>query len=110
MRYTGSVSNAFVQSMAHNFEQALRLMEAALTDCPDDLWQTDLWPHEAPTAPAPHARNGLNLGRFPSKETTIASSLVNLGDPGDSSLNPLKTREIELLRMYCNIQTKYIYY
>ena len=54
MRYTGSVSNAFVQSMAHNFEQALRLMEAALTDCPDDLWQTDLWPDEAPTAPAPH--------------------------------------------------------
>ena len=36
MRYTGSVSNAFVQSMAHNFEQALRLMEAALTDCPDE--------------------------------------------------------------------------
>ena len=54
MRYTGSVSNAFVQSMAHNFEQALRLMEAALTDCPDDLWQTDLWPEDAPTGPAPH--------------------------------------------------------
>ena len=52
-RYTGGVSNAFVQSMAHNFEQALRLMEAALTDCPDDLWQTDLWPDEAPTDPAP---------------------------------------------------------
>jgi hypothetical protein len=29
--------------MASNFEQALRLMEAALTDCPDDLWETDLW-------------------------------------------------------------------
>jgi DinB superfamily len=54
LRYTGSVSNAFVQSMAHNFEQALRLMGAALTDCPDDLWQTDLWPDEAPTGPAPH--------------------------------------------------------
>jgi len=54
VRYTGSVSNAFVQSMAHNFEHALRLMEAALTDCPDDLWQTDLWPGQAPTAPAPH--------------------------------------------------------
>jgi hypothetical protein len=54
MRYTGRVSNAFVQSMAHNFEQALRLMAAALTDCPDDLWQTDLWPDEAPPAPAPH--------------------------------------------------------
>ena len=37
MRYTGSVSDAFVQSMAHNFEQALRMIEAALTDCPDDL-------------------------------------------------------------------------
>ena len=54
MRYTGGVPNAFVQSMAHNFEKALRLMEAALTDCPDGLWQTDLWPDEAPTAPAPH--------------------------------------------------------
>jgi hypothetical protein len=54
MRYTGNVTNAFVQSMAHNFEHALRLMEAALTDCPDDLWQTDLWPDEAPTGPGPH--------------------------------------------------------
>ena len=54
MRYTGRVSNPFVQSMAHNFEQALRLMEAALTDCPDDLWEMDLWPDEAPTAPTPH--------------------------------------------------------
>jgi DinB superfamily len=43
--------NPFVQSMASNFEQALRLMEAALTDCPDDLWVTDLWPDEAPTGP-----------------------------------------------------------
>jgi hypothetical protein len=54
MRYTGRVANAFVQSMAHNFSQALRLMEAALTDCPDDLWHTDLWPQEAPTGPGPH--------------------------------------------------------
>jgi DinB superfamily len=48
------VTNAFVQSIASNFEQALRLMEAALTDCPDELWETDLWPDEAPTAPTPH--------------------------------------------------------
>ncbi len=54
MRYTCSVSNAFVQSMAQNFEQALRLMETALTDCPDELWQTDLWPDQAPTAATPH--------------------------------------------------------
>src|SRR5258707_6981074 len=54
MRYTGRVSNAFVQSMALNFEQALRLMEAALTDCPDELWQAGLWPGEGPTGPRPH--------------------------------------------------------
>jgi hypothetical protein len=40
--------------MARNFEEALRLMEAALTDCPDGLWETDLWPDEAPTGPTPH--------------------------------------------------------
>ncbi|WP_433041097.1 DinB family protein [Dactylosporangium sp. CS-033363] len=48
------MSNVFVQSMAQNFEQALRLMEAGLHDCPDELWEVDLWPDEAPTAPAPH--------------------------------------------------------
>ncbi len=48
------VPNPFVQSMASNFEEALRLMEAALTDCPQDLWETDLWPDEAPTSPTPH--------------------------------------------------------
>ena len=46
--------STFVQSLANNFDAALRLMEAALTDCPDDLWQTDLWPDEAPTGPMPH--------------------------------------------------------
>ena len=34
--------------MVSNFDEALRLMEAALTDCPDGLWETDLWPDEAP--------------------------------------------------------------
>jgi hypothetical protein len=48
------VANPFVLSMTSNFEEALRLMEAALTDCPDDLWETDLWPGEAPTGPTPH--------------------------------------------------------
>jgi hypothetical protein len=51
---TEGVANPFVQSMASNFEKALRLMEAALSDCPDDLWETDLWPDEAPTTPTPH--------------------------------------------------------
>jgi hypothetical protein len=40
-----------VQSIARNFEEALRLMEAALHDCPDDLWEKDLWPDEALTGP-----------------------------------------------------------
>lgn len=44
--------------MTRNFEQALRLMEAALTDCPDGLWKTDLWPDVAPTARTP--RGGLH--------------------------------------------------
>ncbi|HEY1829902.1 MAG TPA: hypothetical protein VGG38_06650 [Acidimicrobiales bacterium] len=43
--------NPFVQSMASNFTQALQLMVAAIEDCPDELWETDLWPEEAPTAP-----------------------------------------------------------
>jgi hypothetical protein len=54
MRYTGGVPNTFAQSLSHNFEEALGLLEAALTDCTDDLWQTDLWPDEAPTGPEPH--------------------------------------------------------
>jgi len=48
------VTNVFVEGMARNFDEALRLMETALTDCPDGLWETDLWPDEAPTAPTPH--------------------------------------------------------
>ena len=47
-------TNPFVQSMVSNFEEALLLMDAALTDCPDPLWETDLWPNEAPTLPTPH--------------------------------------------------------
>jgi hypothetical protein len=48
------VSNAFIQSMADNYEHALRLMDAALTDCPDDVWPEDLWPDEAPTSSGPN--------------------------------------------------------
>jgi hypothetical protein len=51
--YTGSVTNPFVQSLARNFDEALQLMEAALADCPDELWETDLWPDEAPTRAVP---------------------------------------------------------
>jgi hypothetical protein len=51
---TASMTNAFVASIAHDFTEALQLMEAALADCPDELWERDLWPDEAPTGPGPH--------------------------------------------------------
>jgi hypothetical protein len=43
----------FALSVARNFDSALRLIEAALTDCPDELWETDLWPAEATTRQVP---------------------------------------------------------
>ena len=48
------MTNSFVLSTTSNFAVALRLMEVALADCPDDLWETDLWPDEATTASTPH--------------------------------------------------------
>jgi hypothetical protein len=47
------VRSVFVESLASSFDTALRLIEAAVADCPDELWQTDLWPDEAPTGPLP---------------------------------------------------------
>lgn len=44
--------NPHVASMRRNFDEALRLMEVALVDCPEELWEADLWPKEAPTASA----------------------------------------------------------
>lgn len=41
-------------AVARNFDSALRLIEAAVTDCPDRLWETDLWPDEATTNRLPH--------------------------------------------------------
>lgn len=41
-------------SIARTFDSALRLMEAALTDCPDGLWEMDLWPGEGTTRRLPH--------------------------------------------------------
>jgi hypothetical protein len=48
------VASTLVQSLASNHEEALRLLEAALWDCPEHLWETDLWPDEAPTSPTAH--------------------------------------------------------
>ena len=32
--------------MVAYIDEALRLMESAVADCPDELWETDLWPAE----------------------------------------------------------------
>ncbi len=45
------MTKLFVESLASNFNVALRLLEAALTDCPDNVWLRDLWPEEASTGP-----------------------------------------------------------
>lgn len=42
-----------MQSIVRNFDDALRMLESALSDCPRELWETDLWPDEAPTAARP---------------------------------------------------------
>lgn len=54
MRYTDVMPDPFIQGMARNFHDALHMMETAVAACPDALWTADLWPGEAPTAPAPH--------------------------------------------------------
>jgi hypothetical protein len=51
--YVGSMGAVLAVSVARNFENALRLMEAALTDCPDELWETDLWPVDGTTRRLP---------------------------------------------------------
>lgn len=30
------------------------MLERSLSDCPDALWEMDIWPNEAPTRPGPH--------------------------------------------------------
>lgn len=47
-------TDTFVQSLSTNFDAALRSLEAALSACPDELWEQDLWPDEASMGPGPH--------------------------------------------------------
>jgi hypothetical protein len=48
------MSAALAGSIARNFDSALRLMHAALSDCPDELWETDLWPGDGTTLQMPN--------------------------------------------------------
>ena len=38
------VTSIWVESLSRNFEEALNLMQAAVQDCTDELWETSMWP------------------------------------------------------------------
>lgn len=40
------MGNPFVASLQHNFDFALNYLETAMQECPDELWETDLWPEQ----------------------------------------------------------------
>jgi hypothetical protein len=44
--------NVWQELFVANFDQAFRQLERALQDCPDELWETDLWPAQALTGPS----------------------------------------------------------
>jgi len=41
--YSGRVSSIWVESLGRNFEGSLGLLEAAIRDCTDELWETSMW-------------------------------------------------------------------
>ncbi len=47
------MSNPFVVALHGQYNKALWLMGGAIGDCPNELWETDLWPEEAPTRRMP---------------------------------------------------------
>src|ERR1700729_326738 len=38
-----SMSSIWVESLGRNFESALGLLEAAIRDCTDELWEASMW-------------------------------------------------------------------
>ena len=40
---TSRPTAVWVDSLAHNFQTALDLLEAAIRDCPDELWLANMW-------------------------------------------------------------------
>lgn len=45
-----SETSIWVESLVLNFQEALDFMEAAVRDCPDDLWLTNMWEVPDPDA------------------------------------------------------------
>ena len=44
-----SSMNIWVESLGRNFEAALGLLDAAIRDCTDELWESSMWPVPAPS-------------------------------------------------------------
>ena len=53
---------ALVPSLSYNFDTALDQLNSALLDCPDEVWERDLWPDESPTR---RLENGAIWGSAP---------------------------------------------
>jgi hypothetical protein len=47
-----SATSIWVESVGLNLQEALDLMEAAVRDCPDELWRTNMWAVPGPDAGA----------------------------------------------------------
>lgn len=65
------MASIWVESLGHNMHAALDFMEAAVRDCPDGLWQANMWevPDDAPSAEVRDAEG--NLVRNPAKRDEL---------------------------------------
>jgi len=52
------VGNPFVASLQHNFDFSFAFLEAAIRECPDELWETDLWPEQESQGPSEYGVGG----------------------------------------------------
>lgn len=48
------MTNALTAILTRTFDDALGALRGAVEACPDAVWETDLWPQEAPTARNEH--------------------------------------------------------
>ncbi len=46
------MASIWVESLGRSFEEALRLLEAAIRDCTDELWESSMWEVPPPDADA----------------------------------------------------------
>ena len=72
-------TSVLVRSLTHNFEHALSAIETAIADCPDNMWETDLWPDEARQGPLKRA-DGRPWGLGGSAPWNLAHHALTIAD------------------------------